>query len=99
MATKKLSLLLVAFLTCASEPALTQGGGGGGGVLVAVQAVALPLAVQVVVLPLAVQVVVQRARGTPAPRVVKQDLRAQRPAPRVVKQDLRAQRPATRAVK
>ena len=31
MATKKLSLLLVAFLTCASQPALTQGGGGGGG--------------------------------------------------------------------
>ena len=30
MATKKLSLLLVAFLTCASQPALTQGGGGGG---------------------------------------------------------------------
>ena len=54
-------------------------------VLVAVQAVALPLAVQVVVLPLAVQVVVLRARGTPAPRVVKQDLRAQRPATRAVK--------------
>ena len=30
MATKKLSLLLVALLTCASQPALTQGGGAGG---------------------------------------------------------------------
>jgi len=30
MATKRLSLLLVALLTCASQPALTQGGGGGG---------------------------------------------------------------------
>ena len=46
---------------------------------------ALPLAVQVVALPLAVQVVVLRARGTPAPRVVKQDLRAQRLATRAVK--------------
>jgi len=47
--------------------------------------VAVLVAVQVVVLPLAVQVVVQRARGTPAPRVVKQDLRAQRLATRAVK--------------
>jgi hypothetical protein len=31
MATKKLSLLLVALLTCASQPALTQGGGAGSG--------------------------------------------------------------------
>jgi len=29
MATKKLSLLLVALLTCVSQPALTQGGGPG----------------------------------------------------------------------
>jgi hypothetical protein len=30
MPTKKLSLLLVALITCASQPALTQGGGAGG---------------------------------------------------------------------
>ena len=47
--------------------------------------VAQPLAVQVVAQPLAVQVVAQRVRGTPATRVVKQDLPAQRPATRVVK--------------
>jgi hypothetical protein len=41
--------------------------------------------VQVVAQPLAMQVVAQRIRGTPATRVVKQDLRAQRPATRVVK--------------
>jgi len=59
---------------------------------VAVQVAALALAVQVaalavqvVVLPLAVQVVVQRARGTPAMQVVKQDLPARRPATRVIK--------------
>ena len=57
---------------------------------VVVQVVALPLAVQVVALPLAVQVVAQRARGTPATRVVKQDLPAQRPATRVVKQERQA---------
>jgi hypothetical protein len=41
--------------------------------------------VQVVAQPLAVQVVAQRVRGTPATRVVKEDLRAQRPATRAVK--------------
>jgi hypothetical protein len=50
-----------------------------------VQVVAQPLAVQVVAQPLAVQVVAQRVLETPAMRVVKRDLRAQRPATRVVK--------------
>ena len=76
MATKKLSLLLVAFLTCASQPALTQGGGGGGGGRVA----ALPLAVQVVAQPPVVQVVAQRTRGSPASRVVKQERQGRHPA-------------------
>jgi len=64
----------------------------------AVQVVAQPLAVQVVAQPVAVQVVAQRVRGTPATRVVKQDLPAQRPATRVAKQDLPPQRPATTRV-
>jgi len=64
----------------------------------AVQVVAQPLAVQVVAQPVAVQVVAQRVRGTPATRVVKQDLPAQRPATtRVVKQE--RQGPATGVVK
>ena len=63
----------------------------------AVQVVAQPLAMQVVAQPLAVQVVAQRVLGTPATRVVKQDLRAQRPATRAAKQE--RQGPATRVVK
>ena len=65
---------------------------------VEVQVVAQPQAVQVVAQPQAVQVVAQRVRGTPATRVVKQDLPAQRPATRVAKQDLPPQRPATTRV-
>jgi len=55
--------------------------------------------VQVVAQPLAVQVVAQRVLGTPATRVVKQDLRAQRPATGVVKWERQSQGPATRAAK
>ena len=57
----------------------------------------LAVEVQVVAQPQAVQVVAQRVRGTPATRVVKQDLPAQGLATRVVKQE--RQGPATGVVK